>query len=137
MTRFGLRSTVLSLSLLAMLAVPAVADAQRRVAVPRSQSNVIVGARSYSPHYFYRPYYYGPSYRSFYPYYPFSFSFGYGWGYPYYGVGIGYGYGYGYPGYGYGYPFYGPYYPLLFGNPGPAPSAPPPQNLPPQFRKRE
>ena len=114
MTRFGLRSTVLSLSLLAMLAMPAVADAQRRVAVPRSQSNVIVGARSYSSHYFYRPYYYGPSYRSFYPYYPysaFSFSFGYGWGYPYYGVGVGYGYGYGYPGYGYGYPYAAyPYY---------------------------
>jgi outer membrane lipoprotein len=67
-----------------------------------------------------------------------------GSGYPYYG-GYGsyygayapfFGPGYGY-GYGYGYPFYGPYYPLLFGNPGPAPSSPPPQNLPPQFRKRE
>jgi len=66
-----------------------------------------------------------------------------GRGYPYNGYGgyygayapfFGAGYGYGY---GYGYPFYGPYYPLLFGNPGPAPSAPPPQNLPPQFRKRE
>lgn len=40
-------------------------------------------------------------------------------------------------GYGYGYPYYGPFYPLLFGNPGPGPSAPLPQNLPPQFRKRE
>ena len=84
MTRFGLRSTVLSLSLLAMLAMPAVAHAQRRVAVPRSQSNVIVGARSYSPHYLYRPYYYGPSYRSLLPcltrYSAFSFSFGTGTG---------------------------------------------------------
>ena len=67
-----------------------------------------------------------------------------GSGYPYYGGYGGYygayapffGGGYGY-GYGYGYPFYSPYYPLLFGNPGPAPSSPPPQNLPPQFRKRE
>lgn len=64
-----------------------------------------------------------------YPYYG-----GYG---PYYGAyapffGAGYGYGY-----GYGYPYYGPYYPLLFGNPAPGPSSPLPQNLPPQFRKRE
>ena len=64
-----------------------------------------------------------------------------GSGYPYYGSYYGayapfFGAGYGY-GYGYGYPYYGPYYPLLFGNPGPAPSSPPPQNLPPQFRKRE
>ena len=64
-----------------------------------------------------------------------------GSGYPYYGGYYGayapfFGAGYGY-GYGYGYPYYGPYYPLLFGNPGPAPSSPPPQNLPPQFRKRE
>jgi len=106
-----LRPTFLTLSLLATLAVPAVADAQRRVAVPRSQANVIVGARSYSPRYFYRPYYYGPSYRSFYPYSSFAFSFGYGWGYPYYGFGLGYGYpyyGYGYPYAGYGYPYYGP-----------------------------
>ena len=96
-----------------MLAVPAVADAQRRVAVPRSRANVIVGARSYSSRYFYRPYYYGPYYRSFYPYSSFAFSFGYGWGYPYYGVGFGYGYpayGYGYPYYGYQYPYYGGYY---------------------------
>ncbi|MEP6887625.1 MAG: Slp family lipoprotein [Nitrospirales bacterium] len=49
---------------------------------------------------------------------------------PFFGAGSGYGYGYGYP-------FYSPYYPLLFGNPGPGPSAPPPQHLPPQFRKRE
>jgi outer membrane lipoprotein len=59
---------------------------------------------------------------------------GYGGYYGAYAPFFGPGYGYGY---GYGYPFYGPYYPLLFGNPGPAPSAPPPQNLPPQFRKRE
>ena len=64
-----------------------------------------------------------------------------GSGYPYYGGYYGayapfFGAGYGY-GYGYGYPYYGPYYPLLFGNPGPAPSSPPPQNIPPQFRKRE
>jgi hypothetical protein len=66
---------------------------------------VIVGARHYSPSSFYRPYYYGPSYRAFYPYYPYSFafSFGSGWGYPYYG------FGYGYPYAGYGYPYY-PYY---------------------------
>jgi outer membrane lipoprotein len=63
-----------------------------------------------------------------------------GRGYPYNG---GYGGYYGAyapffgAGYGYGYPFYGPYYPLLFNHPGPAPSSPPPQNLPPQFRKRE
>jgi hypothetical protein len=105
-TRF-LRPTFLTLSLLATLAVPAAADAQRRVAVPRSQANtrVIVGTRHYSPASFYRPYYYGPYYRSFYPYYPYSsfaFSFGHGWGYPYYG------FGYGYPYYGYGYPYYGP-----------------------------
>lgn len=66
---------------------------------------------------------------------------------PQYARGRGYPYNRGYGGYygayapffgaGYGYPFYGPYYPLLFNNPGPAPSAPPPQNLPPQFRKRE
>lgn len=49
---------------------------------------------------------------------------------PFFGAGYGYGYGYGYP-------YYSPFYPLLFGNPAPAPSAPPPQNLPPQFRKRE
>jgi hypothetical protein len=92
-----------------MLAMPAIADAQRRVAVPRSHSNVIVGARSYSSHHFYRPYYYGPYYRSFYPYSAFSFSFGYGW--PYYGFGVGYGYPYAYPNYGYpfaAYPYYGP-----------------------------
>ena len=104
MTSF-LRPTVLTVSLLATLAVPAIASAQRRVAVPRSQANtnVIVGARHYSPAYFYRPYYYGPRYRTFYPYYPYSFafSFGYGWGYPYDGL------GYGYPFYG-GYPYYGP-----------------------------
>jgi len=108
-TRF-LRPTFLTLSLLATLAAPAVADAQRRVAVPRSagNTNVIVGARHYSPASFYRPYYYGPYYRSFYPYYPYSsfaFSFGYGWGYPSYGFGYG---GYPYYGYGYGYPYYGP-----------------------------
>ena len=38
---------------------------------------------------------------------------------------------------GYGYPYYGPYYPLLFGTPGPLAPSPLPQNLPPQFRKRE
>jgi hypothetical protein len=70
------------LSLLAMLAMPAVADAQRR-AVPRaavrSRSTVIVGARFYNPYYFYRPYYYDPWYD------PYSFSLWYGRGYyPYY-----------------------------------------------------
>jgi hypothetical protein len=105
-----LRATLLTLSLLAMLAVPAVADAQRR-AVPRSQANVVVGSRSYSARYFYRPYYYGPRYRSFYPYYAypsFAFSVGFGAGYPYYGYpyfGYPYGYGYGYPA---AYPYYGP-----------------------------
>jgi hypothetical protein len=109
-TRSGLRATVLTLSLLAMLAVPVVTHAQRRVAVPRSQSNVIVGSRSYSPNYFYRPYYYGPYYRSFYPYYAypsFAFSVGFGVGYPYYGYGS---YGYPYYGYGYGYPYASAYY---------------------------
>ncbi len=41
--------------------------------------------------------------------------------------------------YGY-YPYWGPYYPLLFGSPAPAPSMPPmppPQSIPPQFRKRK
>jgi hypothetical protein len=96
-----------------MLAMPAIADAQRRVAVPRSRSTAIVGARHYSPAHFYRPYYYGPYYRSFYPFYAypynsFAFSVGFGWGYPYYGYGS---YGYPYYGYGYGYPAYGyPYY---------------------------
>jgi outer membrane lipoprotein len=66
-----------------------------------------------------------------YPYYS-----GYGGYYGTYAPFFGPGYGYGY-GYGYGRPFYGPFYPFLFGSPGPAPSSPPPQNLPPQFRKRE
>jgi len=109
-TRF-LRPIVLTLSLLAMLAMPAIADAQRRVAVPRSQSPVIVGARHYSPAYFYRPYYYGPYYRSFYPFYGYpynSFAFSVGFGYPYYGYGYG---AYGYPYYGgYPYPYYGGFY---------------------------
>jgi PEGA domain-containing protein len=110
-TRF-LRPTVLTLSLLATIAMPAIADAQRRVAVPRSRANVIVGARSYSPHYFYRPYYYGPYYRSFYPYYAypynsFAFSVGFGWGYPSYGYGA---YGYPYYGYPYAYQYYGGFY---------------------------
>jgi hypothetical protein len=66
-----------------MLAMPVVADAQRR-AVPRSavrsRSTVIVGARFYSPYYFYRPFYYDPWY------YPYSASlwYGPGYGYPYY-----------------------------------------------------
>lgn len=64
--------------------------------------------------------------------YPYNGGYGryYGAYAPFFGAGYGYGYGYGYP-------YYGPFYPLLFGNPAPAPSAPPPQNLPPQFRKRE
>lgn len=36
----------------------------------------------------------------------------------------------------YPYPYWGPYYPLLFGIPTPAPAAPPPSSIPPQFRKR-
>jgi hypothetical protein len=100
------------LSLVSTLALPMAADAQRRVAVPRSRSTVIVGARSYSPRYLYRPYYYGPYYRSFYPYYAypyssFAFSVGYGWGHPYYGYGA---YGYPYSGYPYAYPYYGGFY---------------------------
>ena len=106
MTRFSLRATVLALSLAALLAAPALADAQARVAVPRSQSGgstVIVGARYYNPYYFYRPYYYGGYYSPW--YYPFSFSLGFGaaygcCGYPYYG-------GYPYGGYPY---YYGGYY---------------------------
>jgi hypothetical protein len=89
-TRFGLRATVLMLGLLAMIAVPAVADAQRRAVPrsvsPRSRSTVIVGARFYSPRYFYRPFYYDPWF--------------YGYGYP-----LWYGAGYGYP--YYQYPYYG------------------------------
>ena len=110
MTRFDLRPTVLTLSLLATIVVPAAADAQRRVAVPRSQSNVIVGARSYGARSFYRPYYYGPYYRSFYPYYGYpynSFAFSVGFGYPYYGYGA---FGYPYYGYPYAYPYYGGFY---------------------------
>ena len=99
MTRLHLRATVLTLSLLATLAVPAIADAQRRAvprsAAPRSRSTVIVGARFYNPSYFYRPYYYDPWYYS-------SFSLWYGPGYGYYG---------GYPYYGQ-YPYYGRYYDL-------------------------
>ena len=92
--------------------MPAIADAQRRVAVPRLRANVIVGARSYSPHYFYRPYYYGPYSRSFSPdyadpYNSFAFSVGFGWGYPSYGYGA---YGYPYYGYPYAYPYYGGFY---------------------------
>ena len=73
---------MLALSLAALLAAPALADAQARVAVPRSQSGgstVIVGARYYNPYYFYRPYYYGGYYSPW--YYPFSFSLWYGAGY--------------------------------------------------------
>jgi hypothetical protein len=62
-----------------MLAMPAVADAQRRaVRVVRSRPTVIVGARFYSPYYFYRPFFYDPWY------YPYSASLWYGAGYPYY-----------------------------------------------------
>jgi hypothetical protein len=100
-TRFSLRAIVLALSLAALLAAPAVSDAQSRVAVPRSRpggSTVIVGARYYNPYYFYRPYYYGGYYSPW--YYPFSFSLGFGYGYPCCG----------YPYYG-GYPYYyGGYY---------------------------
>jgi hypothetical protein len=92
-TRFGLRATVLTLSVLAMVAMPAVADAQRR-AVPRSavrtRSTVIVGARYYSPYYFYRPFYYDPWYGP----YSYSLWYGPGYGYPYYAQ---------YPYYGRGY----------------------------------
>jgi len=64
--------------------------------------------------------------------------------YPYYGYGSGPGfYGgfyrpnpYWWGPFGY-YPYGGPYYPLLFGNPSPAPSRPPPESIPPQFKKRE
>ena len=101
MTRFSLRPTLLALSLATLLAVPAIADAQARVAVPRSSAGAIVGARHYSPYYFYRPYYYGGYYAPW--YYPFSFSFYYGAGYPC----CGYPY-YGYPYYG-GYPYYSYY----------------------------
>ncbi|HKN87905.1 MAG TPA: Slp family lipoprotein [Nitrospiraceae bacterium] len=64
--------------------------------------------------------------------YPYNGGYGryYGPYAPFSGAGYGLGYGYGYP-------YYGPYYPLLFGNPGPGSSAPLPQNLPPQFKKRE
>ena len=67
--------------------------------------------------------------------------------YPYYGYGPGPGFYGGFYGspywwgpFGY-YPYGGPYYPLLFGNPSgnlpPAPSRPPPESIPPQFKKRE
>src|SRR5688572_17263607 len=65
-----------------MLAAPAAADAQTRRAVPRAaapRSTVIVGARSYNPYYFYRPFYYGAYYSPW--YYPFSFGVGFGYGY--------------------------------------------------------
>ena len=70
MTRSGVRPTVLALSLAAML-VPAVARGQaRRVPPPQARqavpvthashggSGYVVGARHYSPNYFYRPYNY-------------------------------------------------------------------------------
>ena len=105
MTRPGLRAAVLTFSLFSMLAMPAIADALRH-AVARPHSTVIVGARHYSPYYFYRPFYYGGYYGP--GYYPFSLSFGFGYGYPYYGY-AGYGYG-GYPYYGPGPGYYGGYY---------------------------
>jgi hypothetical protein len=81
-TRFRLRATVLTLSLLtlSLLAAPAVAEAQRRaVRVVRSRPAVIAGARFYSPRYFYRPFgYYDPWF------YPYSYSLWYGGGYPFY-----------------------------------------------------
>jgi outer membrane lipoprotein len=62
--------------------------------------------------------------------------------YPYYGYGPGF-YGsfyrsspYWWGPFGY-YPYGGPYYPLLFGAPSPPPSRPPPESIPPQFKKRE
>ena len=73
---------------------------------------MIVGARSYNPYYFYRPYYYGPLLPLVLPVLPFSFSFGYGMAYSGVGVGYGirYGTGYGYPYSGCRYPYYGPGY---------------------------
>jgi outer membrane lipoprotein len=69
------------------------------------------------------PYAY-PYGRSMYAY-PYSY-----WG-PYGGMGGWYG---GYPGYGYGYPYYGPFFGIGGGGSS-APSGPPPESLPPQFRK--
>jgi hypothetical protein len=71
-----------TLSLLAMLAVPAIADAQRRAVprsvAPRSRSTVIVGARFYNPYFFYRPFFYDPWFS------PYASPFWYGAGYPFY-----------------------------------------------------
>jgi hypothetical protein len=81
---FGLRASVLTLSMAAMLVIPEVADAQSRraVRVVRSRPNVIVGARFYSPRYFYRPFYYDPwFYGHSYWYSPYQFYP------PYYGRG--------------------------------------------------
>jgi len=76
---------VVATGLLAVLAVPVVAEAQRRAVprtvAPRSRTTVIVGARFYNPYYFYRPFFYDPWYH------PFGFSFAYGYPlyhYPYY-----------------------------------------------------
>ena len=108
-----------------MLAAPAIADAQpRRVPPPQGRQAVpvanvsrpgpgyVVGARHYSPHYFYRPYNYGFHGSWYYPY-GFSVGFGYSsWCCPY---AYGYPYAWGYPG-PYFYP--GPYYygPAYYGS---------------------
>jgi outer membrane lipoprotein len=62
--------------------------------------------------------------------------------YPYYGYGPGFYGGFYRPSpywwgpFGY-YPYGGPYYPLLFGNPSPPPSRPPPESIPPHFKKHD
>ena len=56
--------------------------------------------------------------------------------YPYYGGYFGTSFYWGWPYWPYWYyPYWGPYYPLIFVNPTPAPSRPPPPSIPPQFRK--
>ena len=62
-------------------------------------------------------------------------KYGRGVPYPYYGGYVGSSFYWGWPYWSYPY-YWGPYYPLIFANPTPAPSRPPPSSIPPQFRKR-
>jgi len=104
----GLRTTAAACMAAGILTMPGLAEAQRRVAVPRPIPARQVGfASGYRGPVVYRsyyanPYWYGGFYSGYYGY-PFSLSVGFPFGgYPY---AYGYGYPY-YPYYGYGYPYY-------------------------------